>query len=705
MFGRSVIAILVGVALGGYNAALAGGGPENVLVVVNERSWSSLTIANHYIHLRAIPPQNVVYIPWTLDNERIGAATMREKLLGPVLAEIDRRRLADHIDTIAYSADFPTLIDASADILPGTKIPPVLTPIASLTGATFLHGQFLAKQPEYLLFNSNGYYRPGSEAEVPTTQGFRSWYGWDLEHRLSEAGGRRYHLATMLGVTSGRGNSTAEVVAMLQRSAKADYSRPDGTIYFAENGDIRSTKRQPLFVPAVKAIEAAGAKAATFTGTVPKKTDVAGAMLGSSDFSLAECILQSGAIGEHLTSFGGMLNEGAGQTPISDWVRAGTALTSGAVWEPFAAPPKFPSAYMHVHYVRGCTAAEAYYQSIASPYQMLVVGDPLCKPWARRAKIDLAGFDNSKPLAGNVTITPQAGFDGGDRPERFEFYVDGNYIAAKAPSEPFTFDVDRLADGRHELRVVAVGPEPLELRSGAIVPFDTADRLRSLTLKPSDAEPIGRGQPTTLEVEATGLPEGARIVVAQGTRGVAVLNESGRVQIAPHLLGFGPITLQAFALTDPAKPPSVISAPLQLTMEPGSPLPGLKGIDDTKLRLGAALKIGEQAPLGLTTATFDEGLTAVAAGGDFELTGYFDVAEDGLYQFHLRHALQLELAVDDHPLYKTDVKQSTLDYVPIALAAGRHKLTLTGKLTGPPQLDVRFGLRGVQRLKPSTLKF
>ena len=134
MFGRSVIAILACVTLGGYDAALAGGGPENVLVVVNERSWSSLKIANHYIHLRAIPPQNVVYIPWTLDNERIDAATMREKLLGPVLAEIDRRRLADHIDTIAYSADFPTLIDASADILPGTKIPPVLTPIASLTG-------------------------------------------------------------------------------------------------------------------------------------------------------------------------------------------------------------------------------------------------------------------------------------------------------------------------------------------------------------------------------------------------------------------------------------------------------------------------------------------------------------------------------------------------------------------------------------------
>lgn len=705
MFRRSVTAIIACFAFAASKLALAGGGPENLLLVVNERSWSSLSIANHYIQLRAIPPQNVVYVPWTLDNEQITSAVMRERLLGPVLAEIERRRLGDHIDTIVYSADFPTLITADADILPGTKIPPPLMPLVSLTGATYLYQQFMAKQPEYLLFRSNGYFRPGGETEVPASHGFRSWYAWDAENRLLEAGaGRQYLLAAMLGCTSGRGNSTAEVIAMLKRSAAADYSRPTGTIYFAENSDVRSTKRQPLFASAVKAITAVGGKAATFAGTVPKKNDVAGAMIGSSDFSLIDTKLQPGAIAEHLTSHGGMLNEGATQTPISDWVRAGAALTSGAVAEPYAVPFKFPAAYMHLHYVRGCTAAEAYYQSISGPYQMLVLGDPLCKPWGRRAKIELVGFDNSQPLAGDVTITPRATFDGGDKPSRFELFLDGAMISACAPGGSFTFNADRLVDGRHELRVAAVGPEPIEMRSSVIAPFDTADRIRTLTLKRVGDGPIRWGEVLALDVAATGLPAGAKIVVAQGTRGVALLAAPGRIQLAPHLFGAGPVTLQAFAITGPAQPPAVLSAPLELEIEPAPPLPKLADLDETKLRPGAALTIGDKPATALTTATFDEGLRAVAKDEAFQLTAYFDVAEDGLYQFHLRHALQLELAVDDLPIYKSDAKQPTLDYAPIALAAGRHKLTLTGKLTGPPQLDIRFGLRGVQRLKPSTLK-
>ena len=45
-------------------AAWAGGGPENVLLLVNSNSLNSKTIANHYIALRNIPPSNVVYIDW-----------------------------------------------------------------------------------------------------------------------------------------------------------------------------------------------------------------------------------------------------------------------------------------------------------------------------------------------------------------------------------------------------------------------------------------------------------------------------------------------------------------------------------------------------------------------------------------------------------------------------------------------------------------
>ncbi len=45
-------------------AAVAGGGPENVLLVVNRRSSDSMTIANHYMQLRRIPAGNVLTLSW-----------------------------------------------------------------------------------------------------------------------------------------------------------------------------------------------------------------------------------------------------------------------------------------------------------------------------------------------------------------------------------------------------------------------------------------------------------------------------------------------------------------------------------------------------------------------------------------------------------------------------------------------------------------
>lgn len=689
--------------------AHAGGGPENVLLVVNERSWSSLTIANHYIRLRKIPAQNVVYLKWTEDNERIDAATMRTKLLLPLMAEIDRRRLGDHIDYIVYSADFPWLVDCTADIAPGVALPAPLQPYASLTGVTFLQDKFLAHRPEFLLFDANHYFRPATETTVPTTHAFRSWYGWDAGHRLLEAGGEHYYLSAMLGVTSGRANSTAEVVRMLERSAAADYSRPDGTIYFAANADIRTKPREPLFASAVRELRAAGTKAEVFSGTAPKyKSDVAGAMLGTADFSLKESRtkLLPGAIGEHLTSLSGILYEGVGQTPISEWVRAGSALTSGAVFEPYNVPQKFPSAFMHLHYVRGSSAAEAYYQATSGPYQMLVVGDPLCKPWARRATVELSGLDVSKPASGIARFTPTAKFDDGTDPSAFELYLDGVLIDARPPGEAFAFDSHILADGTHDMRLMAIGPEPIETRSGIVVPLVVANHRGRVTLTRVDRGPVDR-LVAEIQIAVSGMDSVSNLILVQGTRVVAQYGKALSVQtpISARNVGFGPVTLQALAISKDGPTASILSAPLELEIEPNEPLPKVPFTGTEKLAAGAALKIGDKPATVLNAVGFEEALrTAGAMPGDtFRIEGFFQVEETGHYQFHLRHGMQLLLKIDDHPVYEADGEQPTLDYVPLALAAGRHKLELTGTTAADPRFDIRFGLRGVQRFKPSDM--
>src|SRR5438552_1631914 len=89
---------------------LAGGGPENVIVVVNDQSWASKALANAFVRLRHIPPSNVVYVDDLSDIEQIELTELRIKVLARILRTIRQRGLEEQIDYIVYSSDFPTAI-------------------------------------------------------------------------------------------------------------------------------------------------------------------------------------------------------------------------------------------------------------------------------------------------------------------------------------------------------------------------------------------------------------------------------------------------------------------------------------------------------------------------------------------------------------------------------------------------------------------
>ena len=174
------------------------------------------------------------------------------------------------------------------------------------------------------------------------------------------------------------------------------------------------------------------------------KTDVAGrhGRIGRRGLEEIRQPMLPGAICEHLTSFGGIMSEGAGQTPLSEFLRFGAAGSSGTVVEPMALQQKFPTAFMHVHYARGASLAEAFYQSVFGPYQLLIVGDALCQPWAQRLTIEVAGVQPDQRVSGQdhhgaagvrtrVTATPAV--------DHFEVFVDGKRMS-DGPGQP-TIDV------------------------------------------------------------------------------------------------------------------------------------------------------------------------------------------------------------------------------------------------------------------------
>ena len=298
-------------------AARSGGGPENVLLVVNRKSYNSMTIANHYIRLRQIPPGNVLTLSWHPDKAETTIDRFRKEILAPVLETIEKRRLTDQIDYVIYSSDFPWGIDLKSDMKKfrgvlgraraskeegvWTKDPPwlkLLKEMGSLNALTYLHQAVMADEPVrlrkasapgYMELNSNLYTRalgfPASK-EVEPTLGFRAGLKFGPGGKPVAEGGRSYLLSTMLGVTAGRGNTLKEVLSYLQRNVEADGTHPSGTIYYVRNNAIRSIKRHDSFPAAVEQLKKLGVTAEIVQGIVPPgKRDVQGVMIGTPKFS------------------------------------------------------------------------------------------------------------------------------------------------------------------------------------------------------------------------------------------------------------------------------------------------------------------------------------------------------------------------------------------------------------------------------------
>jgi uncharacterized protein (TIGR03790 family) len=91
-----------------------------------------------------------------------------------------------------------------------------------------------------------------------------------------------------------------------------------------------------------------------------------------------------GAVGDNLTSLGGVLPSSGNQMPATAWLDAGATASYGNVEEPCNHEEKFARASVLVaHYVAGETLIEAYWKSVQWPGQGLFVGEPLAQPWKR----------------------------------------------------------------------------------------------------------------------------------------------------------------------------------------------------------------------------------------------------------------------------------------------------------------------------------
>ena len=553
---------VVGLLLAAGGRAWAGGGPQNTLIVVNSRSAASLEVANEYQRLRGIPEGNIVYLPAANTAvfyaggdllRMIPIATFRANVLAPVLGHIRSRGLAGQIDMVVFSTDFPNKVDATLEA--GGPIGASL-PRCSLTSAMAFgdlieapgSGGNLVKRS---MFSFRQY---AFDAGNPAT------FTTNLTHQTSwnPAVPSRYYVSTLLGWTHAYGNTVDEIKTYLRSATEADGSQPNGTVYIDFNPDLRSNLRKPQFPAAKAELLSLGVNTIILSNnpapfSLVGKANVIGAALGApSPVIPAGSTFLKGAIAEHLTSWAGVLDfNDAGQTRATLWLSSGAAGTAGMVTEPadpVDTPDKWPAVRLHAHYARGCSLGEAFYQSVTLPYQLLILGDPLCRPYATIPTVTLGGLADGEIFGGVRTLTPQATTSAPGGIAGFELFLDGVSWGRVAPGGSVNFDTTTLADGAHELRVVAYENSPIRTQGQRVLNFRANNLDQDIQLSATAFTRVDGSGPFALGVNVVGGAPAA-IEIRKGALLLAtVAGASGSASIDPSLLGRGRSILRGQAV-------------------------------------------------------------------------------------------------------------------------------------------------------------
>lgn len=179
--------------------------------------------------------------------------------------------------------------------------------------------------------------------------------------------------------------------ALIERGVKSDGTLglrgvPAAHAYFFTTSDRARSVRSPLFPPS-GAMPAIGVAVHHERKQEPDPVErVVLFQTGATHVAKLDNIgWLPGALADHLTSFGGLLDGRSGQMSAVEWIAAGATASYGTVSEPCSHPQKFPHPQvLLLNYVQGATAIEAYWKSVAWPQQGVFIGEPLAAPFARR---------------------------------------------------------------------------------------------------------------------------------------------------------------------------------------------------------------------------------------------------------------------------------------------------------------------------------
>jgi len=504
--------------------ALAGGGPANVMVMVNGEDLSAMAVADHYADVRSLPPGHICPING-VDPEANSIAlddyisTILDGLNG-CLSTLPQQEEVDYLVLVRglpYRVSLPTgssvslsaMLQVSNTTKSTTGEPLAGFPISTWGGvkqASIENPWYVGSSPTdvYTLENTYmGHYSTAitiasddQQPRAPRRQSAPLSHLWEYTGNL--------FIVSLLD-----GFDHEDAMDLIDRGAASDGSFPTAPITCMTAADSARGARDPECAFATDLLARAGIPAQYIESHDAELSgeSLAGLLTGTTDFAdgIEGNEWVAGAFAGNLTSFGAVPNNfrcaddgtcpaSESQTSIARFIRGGATFAHGTASEPLN--NCFPGAGMFLLSTMGYSAIESALMTQRFLYwQNVYLGDPLSAPWAERPVLNIS-TDLPVNRPPDITATHPNGI------AELRLYVDGVRVDPLTSLEESLgltegTDVTLLAVALAEnAPVVRDGwPQPDQRPRPDIQGWATAEvTLASAITDPATAEDTGRDE-------------------------------------------------------------------------------------------------------------------------------------------------------------------------------------------------------------------
>jgi len=506
--------------------------PHQVAVLVNEHSQASKKAANIFAALHGVPGINRVYLdlPESIVQGRAECTPdeFRQYIYEPALKTLQERGVEDQILAWVYSVDFPLrIVTSSKD-----------RQQMSIMGLTFTRGEVpgLEEIEKGKVF-SPIFAGPGPQGGSKFPSRSLGLFDAILKDKMPLP-------SMMLGYIGENGTDLDTVIRCLENGVRARQGGgPPRVLLIKTEDEKRSVPREWQYADVKAELAMQGGFVVITTNQMPAQTNLMGIMIGAETVTPSNYgTFAPGAMAEHFTSWSAEFQKE--QSKCTEWLTAGATVTAGMVTEPYNNWAKFPHARFYAHYSQGCTAMESFYQSIASPVQVLLLGNPLSQiavlPMELRA-IGLSreissDFDSAFVAEAKIPVAARV---------LYGALLNGKPMKEMNRISLIELPFSELGDGFHEVRMMTQVDFPVALGGFKDLPVLIHKKGRSLEIMSlTDRKP----QQIVLTVEAQGKEPPKEVYLLWNGRELMRVPYGAELIFDERIIGEGPHRIQAVSV-------------------------------------------------------------------------------------------------------------------------------------------------------------